>query len=1010
MTFRLTGLTGLQHKSALAGLTLLVDGVPFAVNDATPQSRSIYWPMPGQGWTDGQRVSLRLVTYKIIYGLRLSDFKVTKGGLTRQPDPDDGRVVERTSLGVTWRAANVFEHCAYRIEWHQKGNTPWTFSTKHLTYETRPGVTLPGLYPGNEYVVRVLVLGPKSQPDIEAFRTTVTTTAGTPGGPPEQRGNPPEKSAPPGVSSAQVDGAALTLAFDADLDGSAVPPGSAFSVKSTQSEHAVSSVAVSGRTVTLALSPAVSAGDAVTMDYLPPSGPGRLRGPRGDVARISGRAVTNATAQAPALAPLTARFEAAPTEHRGKGKFSLRVAFSAPVSGSADAAAFRVTGGTLERVRRMGRRGDRWALTVKPSSHGPVTVTLPATTDCAAAGAVCTADGRRLETALTRTVQGPPALSVSDARAREGEDATIDFRVTLSRAAPAPVTVRYATKNGTAKRGEDFRRATGTLAFAAGETAKTVAVELLDDAHDEGEETFTLRLSKAKGAFIADGEATGTIENDDPMPQAWLARFGRTAAEHVTAAVSGRLATPLAGAQVTVGGQSVDLARMGEAAWLGEAMASVARALGAREVPAGEDDGWPGTGVAARGSPAPAAGPDLATGRELLPGSAFHVAARGGDGRPGLAAWGRVTAGGFDGAAPADGGTARVDGEVTTGTFGADAEWSRLLAGVAVSVSRGEGAFDLPGVDSGTVESSMTAATPYARVMLTERVSAWGLLGRGTGDMTVTQAANGRGQPERVTRSDLSMRLAALGARGALLEGGAGGFDLALRADAFVVETEAVSGEGGTTADASRLRLVLEGSRAFALDGGATVRPALEIGFRHDGGDAETGTGIELGGGVSWSDPASRVTMDLRARTLVAHADAAYREWGVSGAVRVEPDARGRGLSLTLASGAGAESGGADVVWSARNASGLAQGGAFDPSARLEGEVGYGLPVRGGRLTGTPYAGLSATEAGYDARLGWRLTHPGDAGAFGLSLEASRRDADGGDAAHGLGFRFETRW
>ena len=186
------------------------------------------------------------------------------------------------------------------------------------------------------------------------YKTTVTTTAGTPGGPREQQGNPPEKSAPPGVSSARVDGAALTLAFDADLDASAVPPGSAFSVKSTRAEHAVSSVAVSGRAVTLALSPAVSAGDAVTMDYLPPSGPGRLRGPRGDVARISGQAVTNATAARQALAPLTARFEAAPSEHRGKGKFSLRVAFSAPVAGNADAAAFRVTGGTLERVRRGG--------------------------------------------------------------------------------------------------------------------------------------------------------------------------------------------------------------------------------------------------------------------------------------------------------------------------------------------------------------------------------------------------------------------------------------------------------------------------------------------------------------------------------------------------------------------------------------------------------------------------------------------------------------------------------
>ena len=44
-----------------------------------------------------------------------------------------------------------------------------------------------------------------------------------------------------------------------------------------------------------------------------------------------------------------------------------------------------------------------------------------------------------------------------------------------------------------------------------------------------------------------------------------------------------------------------------------------------------------------------------------------------------------------------------------------------------------------------------------------------------------------------------------------------------------------------TTADASRVRLVLEGGRAFERDGGATLRPSLELGVRHDGGDAETG-------------------------------------------------------------------------------------------------------------------------------------------------------------------------
>ena len=163
-----------------------------------------------------------------------------------------------------------------------------------------------------------------------------------------------------------------------------------------------------------------------------------------------------------------------------------------------------------------------------------------------------------------------------------------------------------------------------------------------------------------------------------------------------------------------------------------------------------------------------------------------------------------MTVGGFDGEERADDGRLRIDGEVTTGILGADAEWNRLLAGVAVSVSEGKGSFSQPGVDSGKIESTMTTVSPYARLMVTDRLSVWGLAGWGTGDMTIVQAANeDTGQPERVTRTDLEMRLGAIGGRGALMQADeTGGIDLGLRADAFWVETEAqaVSNEGGTTA------------------------------------------------------------------------------------------------------------------------------------------------------------------------------------------------------------------
>ena len=142
------------------------------------------------------------------------------------------------------------------------------------------------------------------------------------------------------------------------------------------------------------------------------------------------------------------------------------------------------------------------------------------------------------------TEQSQVALSVKDARAQEAVGAAVAFAVTLSRAASDPVTVGYATRDGSARAGEDYAAASGTLTFEAGESSKTVSVAVLDDAHDEGEETFVLALSNASGARLEDAEATGTIENTDLLPAALLARFGRASAQHVVEHVEARMARP----------------------------------------------------------------------------------------------------------------------------------------------------------------------------------------------------------------------------------------------------------------------------------------------------------------------------------------------------------------------------------------------------------------------------------------------------------------------------------
>ena len=145
-------------------------------------------------------------------------------------------------------------------------------------------------------------------------------------------------------------------------------------------------------------------------------------------------------------------------------------------------------------------------------------------------------DGDAVVPASTATESREPALSVSDTRVKEGRGAALVFTVSLDEAPGRQVRVRYATRDGTALQGEDYRATSGTLLFGPSDTEKTVMVEVLDDAHDEGAEWLQLVLSGPDGARIADGVALGTIENEDPMPAVWLARLGRTVAEQTLGA------------------------------------------------------------------------------------------------------------------------------------------------------------------------------------------------------------------------------------------------------------------------------------------------------------------------------------------------------------------------------------------------------------------------------------------------------------------------------------------
>ena len=591
--------------------------------------------------------------------------------------------------------------------------------------------------------------------------------------------------------------------------------------------------------------------------------------------------------------------------------------------------------------------------------------------------------GEQVQLRLTRTEAGEtavtgPGVSVADAQVQEAEGAVLAFQVTLAAAQTSAVSVRYATSDGTATAGADYVAQSGVLRFAPGEVQKTVSVPVLNDAHDEGSETLTLALSRPFGAELADSDATGTIVNTDPLPKAWITRFGRTVGSQVVDAVTarfeGRGRSHVTVGGTTLGGLGPDHAERSDwNDWETE------RSNGMREM----------------------------TERELLLGSSFHLSSRerAGEG-PVFAAWGQVALDGFEG----DVDDVKVEGDVTTGLIGFDAEWDRMLAGVLLSQSRGEGSYALGGEvgsDRGTVESTLTGVYPFARLEMSDRVSAWGLAGVGRGELTLHQEGETR------IDTDLGMRMGAVGVKGTVLDGSdPSGVGLNVKSDAMWVRTESDSAEGLESAagEVTRLRLILEGERVFVAGDGATFTPTGQVGLRHDGGDAETGTGVELGAGISYT--AGALTVEGQVRTLVAHEESGYEEWGASGAIRVSPDGSGRGLSLTLAPTWGSAATGTERLWSARDASALAAGGEVAPGGRLEATVGYGMPLFGGRFTGTPEVGLGLSESGRDWRVGWRLGLAGSRRVdFGLGVEATRREPANDDAPENrVGLKATMRW
>ena len=182
--------------------------------------------------------------------------------------------------------------------------------------------------------------------------------------------------------------------------------------------------------------------------------------------------------------------------------------------------------------------------------------------------------------------------------------------------------------------------------------------------------------------------------------------------------------------------------------------------------------------------------------------------------------------------------------------------------------------------------------------------------------------------------------------------------------------------------------------------------------MRHDGGDAETGAGMDVGGGLVVSDSSTGLAVDLRVRMLVMHQAEGFRERGMALSLSYNPTpSTPLGFVARVApSWGGQATSGAEALWGRETMAGMAPGGVASGN-RLDGELGYGLPV-GSRFVGTPRVGFSTSEHARDYRVGYGLGLLNrESLSFELGIDAQRRESPLlAGASNGAVGRATVRW
>ncbi|MXZ58492.1 MAG: hypothetical protein F4Z16_08425, partial [Rhodothermaceae bacterium] len=602
--------------------------------------------------------------------------------------------------------------------------------------------------------------------------------------------------------------------------------------------------------------------------------------------------------------------------------------------------------------------------------------------------------------------KGEVALSIYDAQVDEGVG-SVDLRVELNQPTGRLVSVMYRAVAEDAEAGSDYEDSRGIVLFTPGATKGKIRLNILEDELPEPDETFTVVLSGARHAVIARGSGRVTIQDNDAVSRIWIddevafeedgmveftvhlsqpseipvtiryrTENGTATAGEDYRAASGLLTFAPGVVQATI---AVELLR-DEVDWRQEtftvhlqnsgktriekavAVATIREETSVRSgvlkaytarfvrtstvqiVEALHQRFRSRRDVSSCSAPQRAVmaqvwgastGWDPSLG-ELLGGC--HVSRDLG----GLSVWGRGSFTRFNGRGED---VLRLRADVTTAMVGTDYRWGqRWLAGLVVSHSQGEGTFRAY-EQSGAAQSGLTGVVPYVSVQGTDW-GAWMAVGYGRGRAEVQEL-----------EGDLTSTFGAAGVQGEWTS--TAWFGLNVHGDVLVAGAEVDA--HAVRAQVYRVRAGLGGDLRVS----DVIRPYVEVNVRQDGGSAETGTGLELGGGIRLSYPAWRLRGEMRTQGLVIHSADGFTEWGLSGLVQVGDGSKG--LVVSVRPSWGPHQGG--VLPRQQTILEATPAGANLHQIRME--VAYGVPLKSGVMRSV--AGMTQLFTGRMYRLGTEL-------------------------------------